>query len=51
MPEVCLMLQGRGWSDILAARKKREEQIAAVSFIAALGVLVVVLRGMASEIS
>jgi serine/threonine protein kinase len=50
MPEVCLMLQGKGWSDILAVRRKREEQIAAVSFIAALGVLVVVMGRMASKV-
>jgi serine/threonine protein kinase len=49
MLEVCLMLQGQRWSDILAARKKREEQIAAVSFVVALGALVAILRRMPSQ--
>jgi eukaryotic-like serine/threonine-protein kinase len=49
MAEVCLMVQGNGWSDILAARKKREEQIAAVSVMVALGFLVVAFGRMASN--
>ena len=49
MAEICLMLQGTGWSDILVTRKKREEQIAAVSFVVALGALVVLLGKMASK--
>lgn len=49
MLEICLMLQGKRWSDVLAARKKREEQTAALCFIGAVGVLAVVLRTMASK--
>ena len=43
------MLQGKRWSDILAARKKHEEQLAAVSFVVALGILVGVLGKMGSK--
>ena len=49
MLEICLMLQGKRWPDILAARKRREEQIAVVSLATALGVLIVVLGKMASR--
>ena len=43
------MLQGKRWSDILAARKTPEEQLAAVSFVVALGILVGVLGKMGSK--
>jgi serine/threonine protein kinase len=49
MLEICLMLQGKRWSDILAARKKHEEQLAAVSFVVALGILVGLLGKLASK--
>lgn len=49
MVEICQMLQGKMWTDILAARKKREEQVAAFSFVIALGVLAVALGKMASK--
>ena len=49
MLEICLILQGKGWSDIVAARERRKEQLAAVSFIACLGALAVVLGGMSAQ--
>ena len=43
------MLQGKRWPDILATRKKHEEQVAAITLLAALGVLVALLGKIASK--
>jgi serine/threonine protein kinase len=49
MREIGLILQGRHWSDVLAARKKHQEQVTAASFVVALGIFVGLLGKMTSK--
>jgi serine/threonine protein kinase len=51
MAEICLMAQGKTWADILAARKKREDQVIAFSLVTALGVLVALMGKMSSRVA
>ena len=51
MAEICLMAQGKTWADILAARKKREDQVTAFSLVTALGVLLALMGKMSSRVA